>query len=419
MATAALSAISGYFPFGRTVSPPKDDEKTALRALPSSWYTSPEMYELERRAIFSRKWQLVTHQNRLIKPGDWLKFKIAGFEFVLTRDRENKINAFHNVCRHRAFPVVTGEQSGNSKILSCKYHGWSYGLNGKLSKAPGYQELDGFDKSQNGLFPIHVHKDVNGFIWVNLDAKKEPEVAWKDDFDGIDTQHRYTQFNFDDYVFDHFWEMEGNYNWKILADNYNECYHCATTHPDIPALADLASYNVKTRACQIIHDAATTDEQRKNGLTVASTYYFPNVSTNISPHFFMIQRFVPSGPTTSSMQYQVFRNKHSSEDDFQLVNNIYKRIMSEDKYLCDLAQKNLEAGVFVNGELHPRMEKGPLFFQKVCRDVVTAHHAREKKEGGEYWPARQRMPGDAGVSKEDLEFCSGLACGDRKDSLIW
>ncbi len=86
----------------------------------------------------------------------------------------------------------------------------------------------------------------------------------------------------EEYEFDHFWEMEGNYNWKILADNYNECYHCATTHPDIPALADLASYNVKTIAGQIIHDAATTDEQRRNGLTVASTYYFPNVSTNIS-----------------------------------------------------------------------------------------------------------------------------------------
>lgn len=107
----------------------------------------------------------------------------------------------------------------------------------------------------------------------------------------------------DDYVFDHTWEMEGGYNWKILvsqasilkisfvptliamtskADNYNECYHCATTHPDITALADLHSYSVACKAGQIVHNAATTDEQRENGLTVASTYYFPNVSTNIS-----------------------------------------------------------------------------------------------------------------------------------------
>ena len=268
---------------GFEVSSPKTNEAkpTPLRALPSTWYTSKEMYELERRAIFSRKWQLITHKVRLSQPGDWLNYDIAGFNFVLCRDRQGNINGFHNVCRHRAFPIVH-EDRGSSRIFSCKYHGWSYGLNGKLSKAPGYQELDDFDKERNGLLPIHVHIDANGFIWVNLDGGEKPEIAWEDDFEGIDTQERYKQFNFDDYVFDHVWQMDGAYNWKILADNYNECYHCPTTHPDIGALANLDSYAVSTKACQIIHDAATTDEQRENGLTVASTYYFPNCSTNIS-----------------------------------------------------------------------------------------------------------------------------------------
>jgi phenylpropionate dioxygenase-like ring-hydroxylating dioxygenase large terminal subunit len=175
MATAAVNALSSYLGFRRDSA--HNEEKTALRALPSNWYTSKEMYDFERRAIFSRKWQLITHKVRLGQPGEWLKFKIAGFEFVLTHDRAGKINAFHNVCRHRAFPVVTGEQ-GSSRILSCKYHGWSYGLNGKLSKAPGYQDLEGFNKEKNGLFPIHVHVDVNGFIWVNLDSKEKPERSW-------------------------------------------------------------------------------------------------------------------------------------------------------------------------------------------------------------------------------------------------
>ena len=268
-----------YFGFGRP--PPPEEEKTALRALPSMWYTSPEMYELERRAIFSRKWMLITHKIRLGQAGDFIKYDVAGFQFVLCRDRDGNINGFHNICRHRAFPVVQKE-SGNAKIFSCKYHGWSYGLNGKLAKAPGYQELYGFDKDQNGLLPIHVHVDCNGFIWVNLDGKEQPEVAWGDEFSGTDRQERYKQFNFDDYVFDHEWSMDGSYNWKILADNYNECYHCPTTHPDIPAVADLSSYSVGIQAGQIIHNPATTEEQRKSGLTIAATYYFPNVSTNVS-----------------------------------------------------------------------------------------------------------------------------------------
>lgn len=276
--------MSGFFSYFRKdsgLAPSPAQDKMALRALPANWYTSPEMYELERRAIFSKKWQLITHKCRLSKPGDWLRYNVAGYQFVLCRDRENNINGFHNVCRHRAFPVVL-EDEGCSKIFSCKYHGWSYGLNGKLAKAPGYQELEGFDKSKNGLFPIHTHVDYNGFIWVNLDHKEIPEVAWEDDFAGIDRQEKLAIYNFDDYVFDHVWQMDGAYNWKILADNYNECYHCATAHPDISALANLQSYSVDVRDGQIMHNPATTEEQKANGLTIAATYYFPNVSTNVS-----------------------------------------------------------------------------------------------------------------------------------------
>lgn len=119
------------------------------------------------------------------------------------------------------------------------------------------------------------------------------------------------------------------------------------------------------------------------------------------------------------MQYQVFRNKKSTEEEFQLVNNIYKRVMSEDKALCDQAQRNLEAGVFINGELHPRLEKGPLFFQKLCREAVTAHHKREQAAKRQIWPAQQQLPTSAKLSEDDIDFCAGLACGEKKDSLAW
>ena len=78
---------------------------------------------------------------------------------------------------------------------------------------------------------------------------------------------------------------------------------------------------------------------------------------SLRPHFFFMQRFVPSGPTRSTMRYEVYRNKKSSDADFEVISAMYKRIMSEDKELCTRAQKNLSAGVFVNGEMHPRMEK--------------------------------------------------------------
>ena len=191
------------------------------RALPASWYHSTPLYELERRAIFSRKWLLVTHKSRFTNPGDYIRYEEAGFPFFLCLDRQGTLRGFHNVCRHRAFPIVTND-AGAVNIFSCKYHGWSYGLNGNLAKAPRFDQIPGFEKQKNGLYSIHVHVDERGFVWVNLDASEVPATPWNDDFLGADTQERLKDFNMAEYTFDHAWSMPGDYNWKTLVDNYNE-----------------------------------------------------------------------------------------------------------------------------------------------------------------------------------------------------
>ena len=90
--------------------------------LPASWYSTKSMYELERRAVFAKHWLLATHESRISKPGEYVSYTIAGYPFFLIRGRDGKINAFLNVCRHRAFPVVLKE-AGTASILACKYHG--------------------------------------------------------------------------------------------------------------------------------------------------------------------------------------------------------------------------------------------------------------------------------------------------------
>lgn len=132
-----------------------------------------------------------------------------------------------------------------------------------------------------------------------------------------------------------------------------------------------------------------------------------------------MQRFVPHGAGKATMCYEVYRNKSASDEDFNLVNEMYKRIMSEDKFLCDAAQRNVNAGVFVNGLLHPRMEKGPLYFQKLCREAVQEHHGKEKAAKQEIWPARQQLPNNAMISEKDAEFCSGLGCSMEQKGLAW
>lgn len=260
-------------------SPYTDGKTEPIRALPASWYTSDNMYELERRAIFSKKWMLITHEVRFPNPGDWVKFEIAGYEYIISRDRKGQIHAFHNTCRHRAYSVVDAA-SGHNQILSCKYHGWSYSLDGKLTKAPWYDDVQSFDKSQNGLFKIHVRTDAIGFIWVNLDSSDDPE-PWEREFEGIDKQDRYERYDLNDYVFDHEFEIDADTNWKLCSDNFNECYHCPTSHPTIPTLFDVETLTQDSKDGWVISKSAQNEEQKRDGLQICTTYYFPNVSTNV------------------------------------------------------------------------------------------------------------------------------------------
>lgn len=131
-----------------------------------------------------------------------------------------------------------------------------------------------------------------------------------------------------------------------------------------------------------------------------------------------MQRFTPVGPTKSVMRYEVYRHKNATDEDFNLISNMYKRIMSEDKYLCMHSQKNLNAGVFVNGELHPEMEMGPLHFQKTVREVVTEHRRKEEAVGHEIWPARERASTSDILGQDDITFRTGMdAYTVEKDNL--
>ena len=197
--------------------------ESTTEPLPQDWYTSKPIYELEKRAVFSKKWMLITHKSRLPENGSWVRYQdVANFQFFLVRDNDGNINGFHNVCRHRAFPVVT-EEKGKSYVLACKYHGWSYGLKGNLAKAPGYQDMPTFDKSKNGLFRVHTYVDAKGFIWVNFDASAKP-VAWASDVTDVTKFFRLDKYDLNEYEFDHVLQMTGNYNWKVLAKNFNKWF---------------------------------------------------------------------------------------------------------------------------------------------------------------------------------------------------
>ncbi|KAE8423973.1 hypothetical protein BDV36DRAFT_278954 [Aspergillus pseudocaelatus] len=213
-------------------------------------------------------------------------------------------------------------------------------------------------KDQDNVLLVHVKIDVNGFIWINLGAKETPEVAWEEHFRDIDKQERHT------------YSIDGHYSWKILADNFNECYHFPNSYLLRQYLKD----------GHIQHRCVSTPEQMEMGLNTASTYYFPMTAMVVS---------------SFKISYEIYRNKKSSEADFRLISDTYARVVGEDKALCIGAQKNLERNFFTNGALHPKYENTPIFFQSTVRQVITEHFDREKSEGHEIWPAKRSLPTNA------------------------
>ncbi|KAK0105061.1 hypothetical protein ONS96_004464 [Cadophora gregata f. sp. sojae] len=180
-----------------------------LRQSPS-WWSDEKLFEVEKRAIFSKTWLFVTHASRFQKPGDYRTFDIAGFSFIVILGKDKEIRAFHNVCRHRAY-AVTKKESGSSTVLGCRYHGWSYDTRGKLVKAPEFDKVPGFDKETNGLWEIKT-SIVLSMVYVNFDASTHV-----DSFDLHGSEVLLRKWSVSKMKCLEEWKTEGAFNWKLLG----------------------------------------------------------------------------------------------------------------------------------------------------------------------------------------------------------
>src|SRR4051812_18140698 len=133
--------------------------------LPASWYGDAEVHERERRSIFGREWLFVSFDNRLRSPGDYVATDIAGWNVLVIVDDDGHLRGHHNVCRHRAGPLVD-MGAGQVPSLVCRYHGWAYGLDGQLRVARDFGE---FDCATVALAPIRVER-WRSLVFVNIDA---------------------------------------------------------------------------------------------------------------------------------------------------------------------------------------------------------------------------------------------------------
>ena len=194
-----------------------------MRSLAQEFYRDPDIYEKDIERIFMRSWLYAGHHSEIPNPGDWFLFELAEESVIIVRTTEGGVNALLNVCRHRGSRICV-EQSGCSKRLTCRYHGWSYDLEGQL-KAAAHMGED-FDKTGIALKKIHAEL-LDGMIFVNFAERPAPfEEVRKGLADCL------RPYRLENAKVAHRQSYPIKSNWKLAVENYCECYHCAPAHPE-------------------------------------------------------------------------------------------------------------------------------------------------------------------------------------------
>lgn len=346
--------------------------------LPAEWYTDPEIFTREKQAIFWRCWQYAGLTEQVQQPGDFFTYRAGNVPILVVRDEDGELRAFINVCRHRGSELVP-DSSGNRKSIQCHYHAWTYGLNGCLRAAPGSKAEPGFDKDQFGLLPAQV--DTWGpFIFVNPDPQARPlsellgALPQMVDETGVPLDGIKRRFRS---------EYQIAANWKIVVDNYLECYHCPVAHPSFSDLINVNDYQIteyeyfSTQTGKVRESAKRgRDNLYQIGEGVKDGFYaylWPNFMVNIypGPGNVSLNLILPIDVDKTLAIYEYcFVDAVAQEaiDDFV---RFIEPVQKEDIVLCESVQRGLNSGYFGQGKLMLSREHALRHFQKLVYRTLS------------------------------------------------
>jgi Rieske 2Fe-2S family protein len=203
--------------------------------LPGRYYTSIALLREEIERIFYQRWLCVGWENQIPEPGDYLLQQVGDENIIIVRDQAGRVQAHYNLCRHRGTRLCTQLQGRFPKSIQCPYHAWTYSLDGRLIGAPYMHELETFDKADYSLHPVAT-ACWEGFIFINLARTPEPFEQAFAPLIGKFSQWRLPELQTVRRI-----EYEVQANWKLLFQNYSECYHCPLVHPELVKISDYTS----------------------------------------------------------------------------------------------------------------------------------------------------------------------------------
>jgi Rieske 2Fe-2S family protein len=224
-------------------SPTQTLPPTLRSSLPGRYYTDPGQFGRDLEAVFARSWLCVARSEDVTGGGRFLRVTAAGRDLVLVRGRDGVLRGFHNLCRHRGAALCVEKTGRLRRAIRCMYHAWTYDLDGRLVAAPNAHEMPDLPKERFGLHRVLVEEWL-GYVWVNLDTGAAPladqvQPQIRDRMGDLATFDRYDigALRLGDRI-----EYDVASNWKSVVENFMECYHCASIHPELTeALPTFAS----------------------------------------------------------------------------------------------------------------------------------------------------------------------------------
>ncbi|MBZ5737732.1 aromatic ring-hydroxylating oxygenase subunit alpha [Nocardioides mangrovi] len=369
---------------------------TIRKTLPGVAYHSDETYAVDRERVFYRNWIYVGRAERVAKPGAWLRVEIADESILVVRGKDEQLRGFYNVCRHRGSRICDDEQGEVRSHLRCPYHAWGYALDGTLVTTPMI-EKDEIDRESTSLWPVHV--DVwEGFVFVNL-SREEPRSLVEHLADQQDDPLSLGRFGLADLRIARITVNEVQANWKIVIENYNECLHCPTIHPELVAvvpaykrgdifedgrhdggvsLADGRTAIVDDPRLRLpllpgFHQAGGQGSQGGDPESYYGAGVYPTMFLDVDGSSCLATAVFPTGPQSCRLVTEYLFSPEAIADpafDPSPVVEFNERVTRQDNEACERVQRGVTSRAFDHGVFPAKDSWVHGFDQRYLRDVT-------------------------------------------------
>lgn len=345
------------------------------KTLEQKYFVSPEIFAEEQEKIFAKQWVLVGHQSQVAEAGDYFLAVVAEESFIAIRDQRSVIRGFYNVCRHRGTRLKE-DACGHASAIRCPYHAWTYGLDGRLIGAPHMDQVAGFDKADYSLHAANLAL-WEGFIFVNLADSRNastqrggyiPLEEWFAPLAG-----KFSHWNLPKLRAAKRIEYDVKANWKLMFENYSECYHCPGVHPMLSKVSpydsaenDLTEGPFLGGFMKINKGAGLTMSGKACALPVGKIenlqevfYYsiFPNMLLSLHPEYVMLHQLWPQSPERTLILCDWFFHPDAfNRSDFKPEDAIefWDMTNRQDWHVCELSQQGIASRAYEPGPYSPR-----------------------------------------------------------------